>query len=83
MYPNPNQGDHVMLSLSAVAEGVQTVSVDIFDAFGKRVAARTIAVQDGFVNTALALNGELANGLYMVSVTAGDRQIVERLVIQR
>ncbi|WKZ65772.1 MAG: T9SS type A sorting domain-containing protein [Flavobacteriales bacterium] len=83
LYPNPNQGDQLMLSLSAVAQGVQTVSVDLFDLFGKRVAARTIPVQDGFVNTMLELNGELANGLYMVSITAGADSYTERLVIQR
>ncbi|WKZ64869.1 MAG: T9SS type A sorting domain-containing protein [Flavobacteriales bacterium] len=83
MYPNPNQGDQLMLSLSAVAEGVQTVSIDLFDVFGKRVAARTIPVQDGFVNTMLELNGELANGLYMVSITAGADSYTERLVIQK
>ena len=83
LYPNPNQGDQLMLSLSAVAQGVQTVSVDIFDLFGKRVTARTIPVQDGFVNTMLELNGELANGLYMVSITAGADSYTERLVIQK
>ncbi|WKZ64872.1 MAG: MopE-related protein [Flavobacteriales bacterium] len=83
LYPNPNQGDQLMLSLSAVAEGVQTVSVDIFDLFGKRVAARTIPVQDGFVNSVLELNGELANGMYVVSITAGADSYTERLVIQR
>ena len=65
------------------AQGVQTVNVDIYDAFGKRVSARTIAVQDGFLNTVLDLNGELANGMYMVSITAGTALHNERLVIQR
>ncbi|WKZ67672.1 MAG: T9SS type A sorting domain-containing protein [Flavobacteriales bacterium] len=83
MYPNPNQGDQLMLGLSAVAEGVQTVSIDIFDLFGKRVAARTIPVQDGFVNSVLELNGELANGMYVVSITAGTDSYTERLVIQK
>jgi len=83
MYPNPNRGDQLMLGLSEVAEGVQTVSVDIYDAFGKRVAARTIPVQDGFVNTVLELDGALANGLYMVGITAGADSYTERLVIQK
>jgi hypothetical protein len=44
--------------------------------------ARTIAVQDGFVNTNLELNGDLAGGLYMVNITAGTKAYTERLVIQ-
>jgi hypothetical protein len=83
MYPNPNRGDQVRLSLSSVEAGLETISVDIYDAQGVRVASRRIAVQDGFVNTDLELNGALSNGLYMVSVTAGGATYNERLVIQR
>ncbi len=82
MYPNPNHGDQLLINLTQVEEGVNTVSVDIYDGFGKRVAARTIAVQDGFVNTVLELNGELATGMYLVNITAGSTVHTERLVIQ-
>ena len=82
MYPNPNRGDQVRLSLSSVEAGVESINVDIYDAQGVRVASRRIAVQDGFVNTDLELNGALSNGLYMVSVTAGSQRFNDRLVIQ-
>ncbi|MBK9147791.1 MAG: T9SS type A sorting domain-containing protein [Flavobacteriales bacterium] len=83
MYPNPNRGDQLFVSLSSVEEGVESINVDIYDAFGKRVAQRTLGVQDGYVNTAIALNGELANGMYLVSITAGTSTFNERLVIQK
>ncbi len=83
LFPNPNDGSQLTLTMPHVEEGVNTVSVDIYDAYGKRVAARTIAVQDGFLNTVLDLNGELANGMYMVSITAGTALHNERLVIQK
>ena len=83
MYPNPNRGDQLFLSIGSIEEGVETVSVDIYDAFGKRVSARTIAAQDGFVNSMVELNGELSAGFYLVSVTAGGASWSERLVIQR
>jgi hypothetical protein len=70
------------VSLSAVEEGVNTVSVDIFDLFGKRVSARTIAVNDGMINTVLDLNGEFAASMYLVNITAGETVYTERLVIQ-
>jgi hypothetical protein len=60
MYPNPNRGDQLYINLSAVDADVNTVSVDIYDLTGKRISARTIAVQDGFLNTVLDLNGEIA-----------------------
>ena len=82
LYPNPNRGDQITLMVNAIKEGVNTVSVDIYDTFGKRVSARTLAVQDGFVNTIMDLNGELAAGMYMVNITAGDATYTQRLVIQ-
>jgi hypothetical protein len=82
MYPNPNQGDQLFLSVNNVEEGVNTVNVDIFDMAGKRVMARTIAVQDGFVNSVLDLEYELANGIYLVNITAGSKAYTERLIIQ-
>jgi len=56
--------------------------VDIYELTGKRISARTIAVTDGNVNTVLDLQGELAAGMYLVNITAGDRTYTERLVIQ-
>ena len=82
MYPNPNRGVQVYVSLEEIADDVKTVSVDMVDAFGKRVSAHTIPVQDGFINTVLDLRGQLAAGMYMVTITAGDKSYIERLVIQ-
>ncbi|MCB9184414.1 MAG: T9SS type A sorting domain-containing protein [Flavobacteriales bacterium] len=83
MYPNPNRGDQLFLSIDALEDEVRTVSVDIYDAFGKRVSARTVAVNsDNAVNTVLELNGSLATGMYTVTITAGSRVLNERLVIQ-
>jgi hypothetical protein len=82
MWPNPNRGDQVFLSLDVVPEGVQTVSVDLFDLYGKRVIARTIAVNDGMINTVFDLNNELAAGMYLMNITAGETVYTQRLVVQ-
>ena len=83
MYPNPNNGEQLFVQLSEVAPDVRTVSVDLFDLMGKRVTARTVVVNDGFVKTNIDLHDELANGLYMVNITAGEKTYNERLVIQK
>jgi hypothetical protein len=57
------------------------VSLDITDMFGKRVVASTIPVQGTNLNTVMDLN-DLASGMYLVTVTTGDRTFVQRLVIQ-
>ncbi|MEZ4739085.1 MAG: T9SS type A sorting domain-containing protein [Flavobacteriales bacterium] len=83
LYPNPNNGEQLFISLTDLGAAVNTVSVDIHDMSGKRVSARTIVAQDGHLNQVLDLNGELASGLYMVQITAGDKTYNERLVIQK
>ncbi|MCB0764389.1 MAG: T9SS type A sorting domain-containing protein, partial [Flavobacteriales bacterium] len=82
MWPNPNRGDQLFISISAIEEGVTTVSMDLFDLSGKRMVARTIATQGGNLNTVVDLNGDLAAGMYLVQFTAGDRTYTQRLVIQ-
>ena len=81
LYPNPNNGDQLFINITEVDADV--VSVDIYDLTGKRVSGRTIAVSDDFLKTNIDLKGELANGLYVVNITAGEKVYNERLVIQK
>lgn len=62
---------------------MKSIAVDLYDLCGKRNSARTVAVKDGFINTVLDLNEDMASGLYMVNITAGSASYSERLVIQK
>jgi hypothetical protein len=68
-------------SMGAVEEGVERVSMDIFDLSGKRVSSRVLPVNAGAVNTVIDLKGELAAGMYLVNITAGERVYTERLMV--
>ncbi len=46
------------------------------------MAQHTLGVLDGFVSSTINLNGELSNGMYVVTITAGDAILIERLVVQ-
>ena len=82
LWPNPNGGDQFWVTMEGIAEDVLTVAVDIHDLSGKRVMAREIPVNDrGMLNTVIDLNGNLANGAYLVSVIAGEQRFTQRLVI--
>jgi hypothetical protein len=82
MYPNPNDGTRLFLRLSNIAEGVNTVSVDIYDAMGKRVSAALMPVAEGAINNMIDLDHAMSNGLYFVTITSGTEVRTERLVIQ-
>jgi hypothetical protein len=88
MFPNPNRGDQLWLSLDGIEEGVTQVSVDIYDLAGHRAVARMIPTQGTYLNTVMDLSGtdaggSLAAGVYVVHIMAGDARYTERLVIQR
>jgi subtilisin-like proprotein convertase family protein len=88
MYPNPNRGDQLWLSLDGIEEGVTQVSVDIYDMAGHRAVARMIPTQGTYLNTVMDLSGtdaggSLAAGVYVVHIMAGEARYTERLVIQR
>ena len=83
MWPNPNNGEVLNMSLQIADPFISTVSMDIFDLSGKRMVARTVAIQDGTLNTTIDLNGDLAVGMYMVKVTAGEEVFTQRVVIQK
>jgi hypothetical protein len=83
LYPNPTNGDELNINLSDMDPELTSVSLDITDLFGKRVMTSTLAVQDGGLNTVLPFERELADGLYIVTITAGEQTFNERLVIAR
>jgi hypothetical protein len=83
MWPNPNNGDLLHLSINEIPEGVELVHVELFDMFGKRVMARSIAVIEGPFLTLLNLNGDVASGMYTLNLLIGEEVISQRLVIQR
>lgn len=45
MYPNPNRGDQLYISILSLDADVAAVSVDIHDTFGKRVRSVRIPAQ--------------------------------------
>jgi hypothetical protein len=82
VFPNPNNGDQVTLVLSSFDSSVNTIQVDVNDIYGKFITRRNIAVQDGHMNTVLSFEKELAPGMYLLNLQAGDQRFTERMIVQ-
>ena len=82
MWPNPNRGDQLYLQMTGIEAGVTEVGVDVHDLFGKRVISEMVSTGGGDLNHVMQLGGDLASGLYTVTVTAGDQIKTQRLVIE-
>ena len=84
LWPNPVRDGRVNLVIRDLVDATQMITVDVYDSFGKRVMTTTLPVQDGAVfNQPLPLANDLAAGLYVMNLTAGDHSLTERLIIQR
>ncbi len=83
VWPNPNDGALMNLSLTGFDVTLNTVVVDVTDVYGKMVATHVIPVQDGQLNTLMEFEQHLAAGLYMVRLQAGEKVYTERLVVHR
>lgn len=81
IWPNPNTGEQLTLHIEDLGAEHATVAMDLTDLYGKRVASRMLPVNGTSLNAAVDLDG-LASGLYMVTITAGDRIYTERLVVR-
>jgi cysteine-rich repeat protein len=82
LWPNPNNGEQLYVTIDQLNADVTTATLDIFDMVGHKVTTRTIAVNGTTLNTVIALDASMAHGMYLVNVTAGDQTFVQRLVIQ-
>ena len=73
--------DSAGLVKQPVADADQRITVDIYDAFGKKVVAQQYANSGSLFNTVLNLDGGLAAGVYMVNITINDRTSLKRLTV--
>jgi hypothetical protein len=79
IYPNPNNGNTVVLNVNGM-EGV--LQVKVTDATGKLIQRSQYAVE-GSLNTNLNFDHTLSSGLYLVELTNGQQSQTLRMVVNR
>jgi len=83
LYPNPTMGDEVLLVLSNLDNEQQSIIVEVYDMFGKKVHNQNIANNGSEMNAALRFQKSLASGVYMVNVIINDQLAgAQKLVVQ-
>ncbi|MCB0809950.1 MAG: T9SS type A sorting domain-containing protein, partial [Flavobacteriales bacterium] len=81
IWPNPNAGDRFFLDMEGLDTKDEMVTVEVHDLTGKRMLATELATSEGRLNTVIALDGALAKGMYLVSITTDDQRFTERLLV--
>lgn len=80
LYPNPNRGESVFLTMKGLANVEQRIDLDIYDLLGKRVHAEQITVAGTRYDHVIALGDRLQTGIYLVNVRIGNEMHTMRMV---
>jgi hypothetical protein len=80
--PNPSDGTfRIKGALAQTAE--QQVRIQVTNVLGQQVYANTVIVHDGQVNETIILDGNLASGMYILTLQAGDETRAVHITVQR
>ncbi len=82
LMPNPNKGLFTIKGTLA-AKSDEDVSVEITDMLGQVVYSNIIKAFSGNIDVPVSLNGDLANGTYLVNIRSANENIVLHFVIGR
>jgi hypothetical protein len=81
LMPNPTKG---ALTVEAImSPAINEVTLQVVDIVGQVVYNGVAAVQNGKLNTRINLDDQLANGVYLLHVTAGSEHSVTRFSVNR
>jgi len=81
LYPNPTRDGRATLRLNGLSEGDHAISVEVYDAFGKRVVNEQFRTGGDVFSTILQLDGTRAAGIYMVNITVDGTMTTKRLSV--
>jgi len=82
LYPNPNHGGEVRLSLENMDEGAHNAMIAVYDIYGKLININQFGFEGSELNHVMRFNKSLAAGIYTVHVTIdGNNFAVERMVV--
>lgn len=81
LMPNPNNGSFTIAG--TVAADSKDVTIEILNIVGQVVYHDQVTAQNGSLNTQINMGNELANGVYMLNVTADGVHKVIRFSVNR
>ena len=82
LYPNPNDGEQLAISLSDLPDENQVILVEIFDYTGKVVFTEQLVNKGADANFIVDFDNGLSHGLYFVNLQVNEARFVEKLLIK-
>jgi hypothetical protein len=83
VWPDPNNGEHVYISLDAQDEQIGKINVDMHDPLGPLVVSTVFNTRSDHLPTVMPIPNGIANGVYLVTVSDGVSRHTRRILISR
>ncbi len=80
--PNPNKGEFTIEGMIGAGSD-EPISIIITDMLGQTIYTQSYTARNGEVYDHIILNREIANGMYLVSVTSGTTHTVFHMVLNK
>ncbi len=81
MWPNPNNGNKLHLSIDHLDTEIGQANVRIIDMLGREVRNETYVIEENQLSAMLRMDEAWPAGMYVVNVDLGDREFIQRLVL--
>lgn len=81
VWPNPIRNGLLNIKIEKIDRSVTASQIDLFDLSGKRMASFLCPVQVERLHKMVSLPNELSNGIYIIKVSAGNKQYHKRLMV--
>ena len=82
LIPNPNKGEFY-INGELANTGDAEVTMEVTDMLGQVIYKSKVVVHNGAMNEKVKLNNTLANGMYIMNVSAGDKQQVFHFMMEQ
>lgn len=83
VFPNPSKGETVKISLSGSENKDEVISLEVYDILGNKVYGKhSVNKVENHLIAEINSNNELPSGLYILNVTAGNRNFFDRIIIK-
>ena len=82
LLPNPNKGEFYITGALGISTDAD-VTMEVTDMLGQVIYKNKVTVHNGAMNEKIRLSNSLANGMYIMNVSAGDKQQVFHFMVEQ
>ena len=82
IFPNPNNGEQLMILLNGLDDREGTVHLELLDMMGRHIQSERISTKGDQASYQMTFEERLPSGMYLIRVSQQSVMLTERLVVE-